>query len=743
MIWLVFAAADRAYFFVFRTSIGLRLRAVGEHPRAADTVGIDVYKMRYIAVTASGVLAAMGGAYLSIGFVHSFNENMTEGRGFIAPGGADLRQVAAVRRLRRPALPVRLLDARSPHSACRPSTRIQCGDALPGAALRPDAGRRRRRDRALDRPGRRRPSVCQAVAARPAPRSSSACWRSLAIPAGVAAARSSHGVDAARGARVAVPAPFVLGSAAISAARRARFRLERERLAASGAGASALGALLVWRGSTSRRRRARARLLRRAARALARPQPGRGAVCAIIRPCSRSGTACARPACAAAIEFAQAEQATKIRAKYLRALEDEQFERCPSQTYVKGFLRTYADYLGLDGQLYVDEYNSRFVAGDEPSRAPRRSSVAARSGATAGSRRASSSLALAASPSSRSSSIGAWQSSGGGASRRRRTPKHAGDAQRSRAAARPYLQITRVARHVVRRSCTATGPTGRHRSSTGTIEQGTRRSRSTASASGCRRRARPRTCASSSAASASTLPAASPWCSPSRRAGCTRPEPASRRDRRHGLGARARRPQRPQRALPRRSLLALGIEPARAPHRRRRAGRARGGARATGLERDLLVVSGGLGPTHDDRTVELLARAAGRPLRLDEELEAQIEARSRARRRAAAAAVRRLRAGRAQAGDAARGRDRRSGSSAPRPRSCSRSGGVRRGRRCPGRRASCSRSGRACSRPSRCGALLARATAARAARAALLRRRRSRRSRRRSRRPEATATGWR
>jgi cytoskeleton protein RodZ len=65
------------------------------------------------------------------------------------------------------------------------------------------------------------------------------------------------------------------------------------------------------------------------------------------------------------VEFAQAEQATKIRGKYLRAIEEEQFDVLPSQTYVKGFIRTYADYLGLDGQLYVDEYNSRFVTGDE------------------------------------------------------------------------------------------------------------------------------------------------------------------------------------------------------------------------------------------------------------------------------------------------------------------------------------------------------------------------------------------
>jgi len=98
MIWLSFVVLILAYFVVFRTPIGLRIRAVGEHPRAADTVGISVYGMRYAAVVLSGMLAALGGAYLSIGFVHSFNQNMTEGRGFIAlaalifgkwrPGGA-------------------------------------------------------------------------------------------------------------------------------------------------------------------------------------------------------------------------------------------------------------------------------------------------------------------------------------------------------------------------------------------------------------------------------------------------------------------------------------------------------------------------------------------------------------------------------------------------------------------------------------------------------------------------------
>src|SRR5918998_5145221 len=65
------------------------------------------------------------------------------------------------------------------------------------------------------------------------------------------------------------------------------------------------------------------------------------------------------------LDLAEAEAATKIRPRYLQALEEEQFDLLPSPTYVKGFMRTYAEFLGLDGQLYVDEYNSRYVQGDD------------------------------------------------------------------------------------------------------------------------------------------------------------------------------------------------------------------------------------------------------------------------------------------------------------------------------------------------------------------------------------------
>jgi simple sugar transport system permease protein len=84
MIWAGILLVPLSYVVMFKTPIGLRIRACGEHPRAADTVGINVYLVRYASVVLSGILAAMGGAYLTVGYLNTFNENVTAGRGFIA-----------------------------------------------------------------------------------------------------------------------------------------------------------------------------------------------------------------------------------------------------------------------------------------------------------------------------------------------------------------------------------------------------------------------------------------------------------------------------------------------------------------------------------------------------------------------------------------------------------------------------------------------------------------------------------
>ena len=70
--------------------------------------------------------------------------------------------------------------------------------------------------------------------------------------------------------------------------------------------------------------------------------------------------------------YPEIELATKIRAKYIRALEEENFTSIPGDAYIRGFLRTYAEYLGLDGDVYVDEYASRFITSWRDELPPRR-----------------------------------------------------------------------------------------------------------------------------------------------------------------------------------------------------------------------------------------------------------------------------------------------------------------------------------------------------------------------------------
>jgi general nucleoside transport system permease protein len=81
---IAFALVPLCWYVLYKTPFGLRLRATGENPGAADAAGVNVIKLRYIAVIISGFLAAAGGAYLSIGQSSLFTISMTAGRGFIA-----------------------------------------------------------------------------------------------------------------------------------------------------------------------------------------------------------------------------------------------------------------------------------------------------------------------------------------------------------------------------------------------------------------------------------------------------------------------------------------------------------------------------------------------------------------------------------------------------------------------------------------------------------------------------------
>ena len=81
---LAFAIVPVCWYVLYKTPFGLRIRAAGENPEAADAAGVNVIRLRYIAVVISGVLAAAGGAYLSIGQSSLFTRGMTAGRGYIA-----------------------------------------------------------------------------------------------------------------------------------------------------------------------------------------------------------------------------------------------------------------------------------------------------------------------------------------------------------------------------------------------------------------------------------------------------------------------------------------------------------------------------------------------------------------------------------------------------------------------------------------------------------------------------------
>ena len=84
LVYLSFVLVFTLWFFIYKTQAGLHMRSVGENPRAADTLGINITRQRYLYTIIGGALVALGGAYLSIAYVPSWLENMTAGRGWIA-----------------------------------------------------------------------------------------------------------------------------------------------------------------------------------------------------------------------------------------------------------------------------------------------------------------------------------------------------------------------------------------------------------------------------------------------------------------------------------------------------------------------------------------------------------------------------------------------------------------------------------------------------------------------------------
>ena len=193
LIWLGLLTVLLLWLLLFRTPSGLRLRSVGENPLAAETAGLSPMRIRYRAVAGSGALAAIGGAYLSIGFVGSFTENMTAGKGYIGLAVMICGRWMPQRRARVRAA-VRLLHRARPAAA---GVLAVGGDAVPGAPVRDHADRGRRRRRQVDPTGRRRSPARQVVRSRaPAGVRSSVAVRGLSwivplLAVGVAACGTS------------------------------------------------------------------------------------------------------------------------------------------------------------------------------------------------------------------------------------------------------------------------------------------------------------------------------------------------------------------------------------------------------------------------------------------------------------------------------------------------------------------------------------------------------------------------
>ena len=218
MVWLALLLLVATWVVLFRAPLGLRIRSVGEHPRGRHRRHLCLRCPLLRPVTLSGVLAALGGAYLSIGFIHSFSENMTAGRGFIALAAVIFGAWRPFGAFRRRA-PVRVLGALAQRLG--PSIRSPQRSAVPDASVRPDPHRGGQRRRPLDParsswpPGRSSNAPARAASRRRPPRGRGC--------AAIAASNSAT-TDPSRDRLGGTIRAFVLGVVAIWLARRGRHR---------------------------------------------------------------------------------------------------------------------------------------------------------------------------------------------------------------------------------------------------------------------------------------------------------------------------------------------------------------------------------------------------------------------------------------------------------------------------------------------------------------------------------------